>query len=367
MKKVLVFSDEFPPDIGGAGSVAKDYAEILNKNGFEVHVLSKYNHNRSFSYSYSIIQCRLGLLPWFFKYYTRVNFHDYDIILLNDVRAAITAGFFFDKSLLQRSIAVLHGSEPEKIYLFPTTLRKLLGFARKHRRVMSHCRQIVCVSNYMKNKFLESTDLHHFSSKISVIHNFINKDLFYRQVDSSFKDTLLIQNDHFILLTISRLDQKKGFDNMLSLFCDLCQHSKKYYTWIIVGDGPYFGEFSKAVDASGFSDDIKLLGSMPRSELAYYYSNSDLFWLLSDYNESLGLVYIEAQACGCPVLGRNTAGVKETIVDNITGYLVSSNMNIIKIIEDHTKSSFLYSDLVENARKFSSDYFLTFIRDNIFI
>jgi glycosyltransferase involved in cell wall biosynthesis len=63
------------------------------------------------------------------------------------------------------------------------------------------------------------------------------------------------------------------------------------------------------------------VGKIPRHEMHRYYSACDLF-VFPGIRESLGLVFLEAQACGLPVVAFDTAGVPEAVKDGVTGLLV---------------------------------------------
>jgi len=96
------------------------------------------------------------------------------------------------------------------------------------------------------------------------------------------------------------------------------------FVWIIVGDGKFKKEFEEIVNKDKLAEKVIFKGKVPRDELYKYYKCADVFWLISKYKESFGLVYLEAQAYGCPAIGLNKYGVKEAIEDDKTGFLVDS-------------------------------------------
>jgi len=62
-------------------------------------------------------------------------------------------------------------------------------------------------------------------------------------------------------------------------------------------------------------------GEIPRKEMFRYYSACDLF-VFPGIRESLGMVFLEAQSCGLPVVAFDNAGVPEAVRDGKTGFLV---------------------------------------------
>jgi len=100
---------------------------------------------------------------------------------------------------------------------------------------------------------------------------------------------------------------------------------------------------------------ILFKGKVPRDELYKYYKCADIFWLISKYKESFGLVYLEAQAYGCPAIGVNKYGVKEAINNGKTGFLVDSVNDSLKIFIDKKYKNLLFEDLITFVEKFRQD------------
>jgi glycosyltransferase involved in cell wall biosynthesis len=360
--KILIFSHEFPPQLGGAGVVGEEYASCLSKHGHNVTVLTKCRENVSNSTGYKIHQVKtLGKL-WFFSYRNALNLSDYDLIILNDVGAAYTAGLFFNKALLSKSIMLLHGSEPETIFLNPVRYRRFTLFKIFYKRALSNVSKIVAVSQFMKAKFLNYTKLEGLSQKIEVIPNFINHDVFYPVPDPSYRKSLGLPEDAFLLVTASRVVLGKGYLEKVSIFERLVLKTDKNLYWIIAGDGNDLQQIKNEVKARDLTDRVMFLGSLPRTELVTVYSNADLFWMLSNYEESLGLVYIEAQACGCPALAINAAGAREAILDGKTGYLVDTEEQVIELFNSSDFLNFNEHDLTNFAQRFHCRSLVAFVK-----
>jgi glycosyltransferase involved in cell wall biosynthesis len=69
---------------------------------------------------------------------------------------------------------------------------------------------------------------------------------------------------------------------------------------------------------------VRFVGKIPRSKLYRYYSAADVF-VFPGIGESLGMVFLEAQACGLPVVAFDNAGVPEAVQDRKTGLLVPAH------------------------------------------
>jgi len=350
-KKILIFSREFPPKMGGMGVVAKQYAEILSN--YYLCVLTdyqKYAKNNT-NQNYKIINIKTLPKIWFLSYKNAINFDEFDLIILNDPDAAYIAGKYFSNKLLSKSIVFLHGSEPEYIFENPSLSKKLLNFKKYYKNALFRCFKIISVSNYMKEKFLEKTMLKELKNKIYTIYTPINLNEFYKNNEINIYEKHNIPKNAEILLSVSRIIEKKGYLNMFNIFKKLVNKNENLF-WIIVGEGNYTDTLKDLIMNNNLKSKILLIGKIPRNELKNYYSNVDLFWLLSNFNESFGLVYIEAQACGCPVIGRNQAGVKEAINDKKSGFLVNTDKECFDIINNKEYLALEKNNIINYSKRF---------------
>ena len=325
--KILFFSHEYPPFGGGAGRVAEANVKKLSDKGVEVDLLSR---NLS-QFSDVKLHIKVWYVPkiyqifYFFKF-RKLNFEKYDLIILNDMTSIYLAGVFFPKKVLSKSICFLHGSEPEKIVYFPNLEFKFLKYHFFFSRVLCNCKNIIAVSSFMRNKFISAFGKE-YENKTNIIRSPINE---------IFLNEKLVLNDkaaeqNIKLITVSRLDKGKGIDKMIAAFKKVVDCNKDIF-WSIVGSGDQEIELKKLVSDLGLDTQINFLGRKSQSDIACLYRESHLFWLLSDLKESFGLVYLESQYCGCPVIGYKKHGVTEAVIDRKSNHLVDSIDEAVNII-----------------------------------
>jgi glycosyltransferase involved in cell wall biosynthesis len=89
---------------------------------------------------------------------------------------------------------------------------------------------------------------------------------------------------------------------------------------VIAGDGKERDELQRLAEAQ-LPQRFHFAGEIPRREMFRYYSASDVF-VFPGIQESLGMVFLEAQSCGLPVVAFDNAGVPEAVADGQTGFLV---------------------------------------------
>lgn len=173
-------------------------------------------------------------------------------------------------------------------------------------------------------------------------------------------------NKKIKLLTIGRLIQLKGHEyaiKAVKMLLDLNYEIE--YT--IVGFGNNFDYLKQLVRDYKIESYIKFEGQLSQNEIIKYLNLSDIFIMPSTYDnktgrrEAFGLVSIEAQAMGLPVIGFNSGGFPDTIVDNKTGFAVKDRnvdeicKKIIFLANNPLKYMAFSSDAISHAKKFSLD------------
>ncbi len=100
---------------------------------------------------------------------------------------------------------------------------------------------------------------------------------------------------------------------------DLARRGRRFRL-VIVGDGRMRPRL-EGLARGRLAGRVLFAGQVGRSELYRYYSAADLF-AFPGFQESLGMVYLEAQSCGLPVVACDNAGVPEAVRQDLTGFLV---------------------------------------------
>ncbi len=133
-----------------------------------------------------------------------------------------------------------------------------------------------------------------------------------------------------LLLFAGRLERLKGVEVAIRALALLRDRQHDDVRLLILGEDSKDGDESemdrlKAVaSAAGVRDRVDFLGSVAHHELPYFYSAADVT-VMPSYSESFGLVGLEAQACGRPVVGSDVIGLRSVVRDEVSGYLVADH------------------------------------------
>jgi phosphatidylinositol alpha-1,6-mannosyltransferase len=326
VKKVLIISSEFPPGPGGIGHHAFSLAQSLSAAGYHVIVLSPADYASKsevdfFDKSQSFIIHRYKrfntLLTYFFRIFLTLNMvkkNEINRIILTG-KFSLWQGFILKKMFNNiKNIAILHGSE--------VNLNSYLQRIFTHKSIES-ADIIVPVSEFTKNllpnRILVSLQ------KIDVIPNGLDDSW---KTDTKYNPINL--KGFPVLLTVGHVSRRKGQHRVIKalplirqVFPDIHYH--------IVGLPLMQNSLEKLAKEIGVLDCVTFHGKIQNhGDLISYYRAADIFMLLSENQsdgdvEGFGIVALEANWNGIPVIGAKFCGVEEAVKHKYSGYLVDGN------------------------------------------
>lgn len=191
---------------------------------------------------------------------------------------------------------------------------------------------IVTSENYARS----SPYLRKFKSKLEIVPPGV--DVQKMRIDREVKDGKQI----LFAGQLNRASQHKGL-NYLIRSMKTVTRAIKDARLVVVGTGDYIHHYRNMAIACGLQDKIEFAGFVKDEELPGYYGKSSVV-VLPSYNraEGFGIVLLEAQACGTPVIGTSVGGIPGALKDGETGLLVPPGdperlaEAIIRILKDDT-------------------------------
>jgi D-inositol-3-phosphate glycosyltransferase len=134
----------------------------------------------------------------------------------------------------------------------------------------------------------------------------------------------------FIVLQLGRMVPRKGIDTAIQSIALLRERFGIRARLLVVGGNaeridisntPELARLMALTKALDIEKQVVFTGQKSRSQLRYYYSAANAF-VTTPWYEPFGITPVEAMACGTPVIGAAVGGIKSTVVDGQTGYLV---------------------------------------------
>lgn len=166
-----------------------------------------------------------------------------------------------------------------------------------------------------------------FCDRIVLLYDDAKKEVFWnkekvRIINNGAEPPKLFKQKDFSpqinILCVSRLDANKGINWLLTVFHETFGNTKNVQL-TIAGSGSLYEPLHSFISSKGI-DNIKLLGFV--EDIQFQLSQADIFILPSKF-ESFPLSILEAMSFGLPIIATDTGGVKDMVLDNQNGHLVT--------------------------------------------
>ena len=154
-----------------------------------------------------------------------------------------------------------------------------------------------------------------YDTNIFVIPNIVNLQMFTKRKE-------FCTHVGYRFVSVGNLLEIKNYPTLIRAFCIAFQKEDDV-SLEIIGDGSEYKKLKTLIEELGAEKKIKLLGRKTREEIAEVFYESDAFVLLS-LAETFGVAFIEAMACGLPVIASCCGGPEDFVVKD-NGFLVSVN------------------------------------------
>ena len=326
--RLLLVTQDFPPDVGGIQTYSWELSRRLAARAEALHVVAPARPgaasvDASVPFPVQRVLGRPDLLPLTAlatvpplarRARPDVAFHAQWQTVGASVLARALTGW------PRRIACAAHGRE----LLFnplPKTLRLDAAYDRLRRRMLGWVDTFVPVSHYTAG-LLEDRGVP--AERLHVVPNGTDPERF-RPVDATPLRRHLDLGDRPLLLTVGRLVPRKGIDTILRALPSISEAAPEVQ-YLIVGTGPDRDRLEQIARTVGVTDRVHVLGQVPHGDLPHYYSAADVFVMPSRETppdvEGFGLVFLEANACGTPVIGARSGGIPDAVVDGETGLLV---------------------------------------------
>ncbi len=352
------------PTYGGSGVVATELAHQLAKRGHDVHVVSYETPFR-----FNPFQPNLHFHRVEVNDYPLFQYQSYSLNLANRLIELVES----------RGVEVIHSHyavpHAQAAWMAREVLREERGLDVKLACTL-HGTDITLVGR--ERSFFELTrfaiqrqdlltapsawlateterEFHTDDHDILVIPNFVDLERF-RPASSTETRRDLGVGDRYLITHVSNFRPVKRVEDVVSGFAALQRQVPAVLA--LVGEGPELSKAEDLAESLGISNDVRILGKLDRLENVL--QASDLFFLPS-IAESFGLAALEAQACGCPVIGYRAGGLPEVVVDGVTGVLCPQGEDVCmgavgaELLADRPRYEAMRVESRRNAEKFAEE------------
>jgi glycosyltransferase involved in cell wall biosynthesis len=215
---------------------------------------------------------------------------------------------------------------------------------------LKNANHIHCISNALSESIQRFFGIN--AGKITIIPNGVDLRKFSPREGIDLKSKFGCQK---VIINVSRLSPKNGIEYVIRAMPYVVQ--KEDAKLILVGDGPSREKLENLVDELKLKDRAVFMGRVEHNEVPRLIAEADVF-IRTSITEGLGIVFLEAMACGTPVIASNVQGILDIVFDEVTGLLVDPEDvrgiadRIVRVLDDEI----LRDKLRKNALEFVKSY-----------
>ena len=362
--KILLTSDTYENQINGVSCSVITLRDELRKKGHDVRVLTLSSNKESKMVKTDYLIGSFSV-PFYPDARQTLHFNDK---LINDIVSwhpdIIHIQTEFSIGKISKKIAKLckcpyintsHTMyEDYTTYVIPSKkIGKVLA-RRMVRKAYKESDAIVAPTQKTKDLLIS----YNINKPIHIIPTGIDLDRFKKRLSLSerakLKSELKLTNKSKVLVSIGRVAKEKNLDEIINYLPDLVKKDENIVL-IIGGDGPYRKTIEQQVKKLNMENHVRFIGMIPPHNTYKYYQLGDVF-VCASTSETQGITYIEALACGVPLVCRYDKCLDGVIKDGYNGFTYTDKegyiSNIMKIFEKKS----LHSKLKDNALKSSINF-----------
>jgi phosphatidylinositol alpha-1,6-mannosyltransferase len=221
------------------------------------------------------------------------------------------------RSGVQHIVALTHGHEVWWSKVWPFTLA-MKGISR-------HVNHLTYLGEFTRSAIAKSVTKDAVQSMIKIAPG-IDTDHF-SPVDAHQLRGELGLTHKKVIVSVGRLVHRKGQDVLIEAMPAIIKEVPEAHI-LMIGEGPYRSYLENRVKALGLQERVTFIGRIQYADLPRYICAGDLFVMPSRSRlaglevEGLGIVYLEASACGLPVIAGNSGGAPDAVLEGETGLVV---------------------------------------------
>lgn len=322
--QILCLSHDFPPDFGGIAVVLNNLCTQLCYLGHRVDVLAPKQERCTAAdarqpyrvYRYESPQRFSSITP-IYRTLTLYRQHSYDVIFIGHFMSTHALGVLLLRRLWGVPYVILsHGNDLR--YSLHTKVDRWVA-----RLLLNNATKMLGCSRFVVGLIRHAG----YKGPAEILNPPVDLTKFHPGVDTNEIIQRFNLEERRVLITAARLVAKKNIDGVLLALPRVIEKVPDLL-YLVVGDGEERQKLEKLTDELGLRHYVRFLGYIENSKLAALYCASNIF-VMPSYEvedtvdiETFGVSFIEANACGKPVIGGRAGGTKDAVVDGETGLLV---------------------------------------------
>lgn len=316
-----IFSFDYPPSEGGISRLCAELATTLHQEGHPAVVVTQ-------RYAEAVLD-RYADVPTTRVEPARPQREIAAWRKLSEDKSLLVSGILYPEGLVgmlsapERHVILAHGNEllpsPNPALRLPWRLMK--------QRVLESASLVIANSRYTQRLVAQLAPM----APVAALPLAVDHERFSPTDRAAARAKLGLPEDKIVISTVARVQKYKAHDLVIDALALLDEDEQKQLVYVVAGKGPELDALKQRARERGVADQIIWLGFIAEEDLANVYNASDLFVLCTRDNdddnsvEGFGLVFLEAQACGVPVIGARTGGIPDAVEEGNGGWLIDQD------------------------------------------
>ncbi len=219
---------------------------------------------------------------------------------------------------VKRIVALTHGHEVWWSRLWPFSW----AIARIGRAVDA----LTYLGEFTRGEIAKALDYDSVAKLVRIAPGIDTEHFTTRTDAQGLRESLGLGNKK-VIVSVGRLVHRKGQDVLIEAMPEIITSISDAHL-LLIGEGPYKKELEKRIKNLGLEDRVTFVGRVQYADLPRYICVGDVFAMPSRSRlaglevEGLGIVYLEASACGLPVIGGISGGAPDAVLQGETGFSV---------------------------------------------
>lgn len=321
MRKTLLITIDFPPQKGGVATYLSNVCHNLDREKIVV-LANEHKDSEHFDHRqpYKIIRAKL-FYPWFWPAWLRTLRQTKKVIRREKIEQILISHIlpmgYICLMLKLPFIVSLHGYDVLAAQKTPWKKYWLL-------KILNRAKAIIVNSKFTENEVLK---LGITADKITIVYpcpNIKPEDLI--PAERQALKTELELHGKKVLLSVGRMVPRKGFDKVIEALPEVIEKIPNL-VYLLVGNGKkYLDELEVLAIQNQVLDHVTICEDIPDTNLPSFYDMADVFIMparqIGSDVEGFGIVYLEANSFGKPVIAGKSGGAGEAVIYGETGILV---------------------------------------------
>ncbi|MBA3047575.1 glycosyltransferase family 4 protein [Patescibacteria group bacterium] len=346
--KTLLFTLEYPPFRGGVanyyGNIVKYWPSLAKTSGGKLEPNNIFVlHNNDNKLIKNWLYPKWLTAVW--QVWKIIKKEKIDHILVGHIFPLGTVAYFISQITKTPYSVILHGMD----FTFALRARRKRNITK---RILKNAENIICGNSYtagLVKKFIGDE----YAGKIKVVNPGIESRITPQmlcktgqahnaQRITQIKEKYNLDNK-LVLLTVGRLVKRKGVDKVLESLPPVLK-KKPNLIYVILGNGPEIGNLKLEIGNWKLEKNVILITDADDESRNAWYKICDIFIMparnIKGDFEGFGIVYLEANLAGKPVIAGNSGGARDAVENGVNGLLVNpEDINeisnaIIKLAQD---------------------------------